>query len=112
MTPNTAPVETVLKPEKDQTTKCSRCHCFKPVADFVGKRKQVKTCVRCRDTNKKPPTAERKAKLAGYSRAFRKANPAYDKRDRRAYNAERKKKNIISTTVEPVTNLNIPNEAD
>ena len=64
---------------------CSRCRCSKPNGDFIGKNnRQVKTCLRCRTNCPK----KSKEKSAEYARKFRVANPAYDKRDRKAYMKE------------------------
>jgi hypothetical protein len=77
--------------------KCSRCHCKKPIADFIGKRRRfVKTCVRCRESYKN--VKRDKAVLAEYARAFRKKNPHYRSAERRKANNKRyyeKKKAII-----------------
>lgn len=71
--------------KKMDTKECSRCHCSKPLADFVGRRGGgLKTCVKCRDSSNNGRIID-PVKNREYQRNFRARNPGYDNRDRREY---------------------------
>ena len=51
---------------------CVRCHCNKPICDYMGVRREVKTCKRCRMDSKKNAKNITKAKRAEYNRTYNK----------------------------------------
>ena len=64
------------------TRQCSRCHNFKPLEDFKGKRiATVKTCVRCRTNTNKVSKEQRKQ----YNINARLKNPDFDQSARAEY---------------------------